>query len=115
MKKLSEFENEDGVVVVAKLLKPIASIVLKVKDFKDPEGMAPIDFVTLMLEKSPKDVMEIFAILSETPVAEYTCNAATILADTLTLAADKELMSLFGLRSQTPTSFGSVSEIAEDR
>lgn len=115
MKRLSEFENEDGVVVVAKLLKPIANIVAKVKDIKNPDGMSPIEFVTLMLENSPADVMEIFAILSETPVAEYRCNAASILADTITLASDKELMSLFGLQSQTPTSFGSASETAEDR
>lgn len=115
MRKLSEFENEDGVVVVARLLKPIANVVANVKDVKDLEGISPIELVTLMLEKSPKDVMEIFAILSEIPVAEYKCNAATILADTITLASDKELMSLFGLRSQTPTSFGSVSETVEGR
>lgn len=111
MKKLSEFQNEDGVVVVAKLLSPIFNIVTKVKDFRD--DMTQIQFVTMMLEKSPKDVMEIFAILSEVPVEEYSCNGASIMRDTITLASDKELMSLFGLQSQTPTSFGSASETTE--
>ena len=114
MKQLSEFKNEEGVVIVAKLLGPISRIVLKMKDAgKKPKG-APVEFLSQMLEDSPKDIMEIFAILSETPVDEYECNAASLLMDTIKLAADKEFMGLFGLQSQTPTSSGSASENTED-
>ena len=113
MKQLSEFKNEEGVAIVAKLLKPIAKICAKFKDVK--EGTAPVEFLTDALEKSPKEIMSIFAILSEVPEEEYKCNAATILIDTMKLAMDKEFMSLFGLRSQTPTSSGSVSENTEDQ
>jgi len=114
LKKLSEFKNEDGVIVIAKLLQPIFRIIQNIKDVPRPEGMNAIEFVSLMLEKSPKDVVEIFAILDETPVDKYECNGATIMANTLTLASDKELMELFGLQSQTQTSSGSVSETTED-
>lgn len=113
MKQLSEFRNEQGVVVVAKLLSPISRIILKMKDAR-PTG-TPIEFVTELLEASPKDIMEIFAILSETPVEEYECNGASLLADTIKLASDKEFMNLFGLQSQTQTSSGSVSENTEAR
>lgn len=114
MKQLSEFKNEEGVVVVAKLLSPISRIVLKLKDAgKKPMGSA-VEFLSQVLEESPKDIMEIFAILSETPVEQYECNAASLLMDTVKLAADKEFMSLFGLQSQTPTSSGSASESTED-
>ena len=113
MKKLSEFKNEEGVIVIAKLLQPIARIVQAIKDEPRPDGMNAMAFVSTMLAKSPKDVMEIFAILSETPVEEYECNGASIMADTLTLASDKELMELFGLQSQTQTSSGSASETTE--
>ena len=113
MKQLSEFKNEQGVVIVAKLLNPITRIVMKMKDEgKKPSG-SPIEFLTSMLEESPKDIMEIFAILSETPVEEYECNAASLLMDAVKLAADKEFIGLFGLQSQTPTSSGSVSASIE--
>lgn len=114
MKQLSEFKNEEGVIIVAKLLGPISRIVLKMKDAgKKPKGSA-VEFLSQVLEDSPKDIMEIFAILSETPVDEYKCNAASLLMDTIKLASDKEFMSLFGLQSQTPTSSGSASENTED-
>ena len=114
MKQLSEFKNEDGVVVVAKLMNPIYNMVsvLRGKGLK-PEG-TPIEFLSKALSECPKHVMEIFAILSETPVEEYECNGASLLMDTVKLASDKEFMSLFGLQSQTPTSFGSVLESTED-
>lgn len=111
MKRLSEFENEQGVIVVAKLLQPIARIVANASKI-DREKSA-IEFVGSMLENNPRDTMEIFAILSETPVEEYHCNGASLLGDTVKLASDKELMALFGLQSQTPTSSGSASETTE--
>ena len=111
MKRLSEFENEQGVIVVAKLLHPIARIVANAANI-DREKSA-IEFVSSMLENSPKETMEIFAILSETPVEEYRCNGASLLADAVKLASDKELMALFGFQSQTKTSSGSVSETTE--
>lgn len=107
MKKLSEFKNEDGVRVIAKLLQPISRILMAMQGEK-LEGRTALEVIPLMLEKSPKDVVEIFAILSETPVDEYECNGASIMANTLKLASDKEFMELFGLQSQTETSSGSV-------
>lgn len=108
MKKLSEFKNEEGVIIISKLLQPVFRIIQKVHDMERPDGMTAMDFVSMMLEASPKDVIEIFAILSETPVDEYECNGASIMANAIILASDKELMELFGLQSQTPTSSGSV-------
>lgn len=113
MKQLSEFKNEEGVKVVAKLLSPISNIVRKMKEIGYKPSGTPIDFLSKCLEASTKDVMEIFAILSETPVEEYQCNGASLLKDTVKLASDKEFMELFGLQGQTQTSSGSVSENTE--
>lgn len=114
MKQLSEFQNEEGVIVVAKLLQPIARIVSTMREAgKKPKGK-PVEFLSQVLSDSPKDIIEIFAILSETPVEEYKCSAATLLMDTVKLASDKEFMSLFGLQSQTQTSSGSASASTED-
>ena len=113
MKRLSEFKNEEGVRVIAKLLQPVFRIGQKVKDIPRPVGMTAIELVSIWLENCPEDVIEIFAILSETPVEEYECNGASIMANTLKLASDTELMELFGLQSQTQTSSGSASETTE--
>ena len=112
MKRLSDFKDEEGVAVVAKLLNPIANIVTNAKNAKANKE-APIAFVASMLENSPKDVMEIFAILNEVPPEEYHCTGASLMGDTIKLASDAELMALFGLQSQTETSSGSASESTE--
>lgn len=114
MKQLSEFKNEEGVVVVAKLLEPIARIVTALKKKGIKPGGNAIAFLSSLLAENPRDVMEIFAILSEVPVEEYQCNGASLLMDTVKLASDNEFMGLFGLQGQTPTSSGSASEITED-
>lgn len=110
MKKLSDFKDADGVAVVAKLLRPIAEILRSAKGMKFE---SPIDFVTGVLEENPKAVMQVFAIMNEIPPDEYHCTGASLMVDTLTLASDEELMELFGLRSQTTTSSGSVSASTE--
>lgn len=115
MKKLSEFKNEDGVIVISRLLQPVFRIVQRMSEMERPTDMKTMDFVSAMLEASPKDVIEIFAILSETPVEDYECNGASIMVNALTLASDAELMGLFGLQSQTQTSSGSVSGTTEDQ
>lgn len=110
MKRLSDFKDTEAVSVVAKLLKPIGEIIMSAKGLK---YNTPLEFVTGVLEKSPKSVMEIFAIMNEVPPNEYHCTGASLMVDTMTLASDAELMELFGLRSQTTTSSGSVSESTE--
>ncbi len=115
MKRLSEFKNEEAVIVISRLLQPIFRILERIRDIKRPENMPPMQLVSEMLEASPKDVVEIFAILSEKPVEEYECNGAEMMANALKLASDKEFMELFGLQSQTETSSGSASENTEGR
>lgn len=112
MKKLSEFKNEKGVAVIADLLAPIARMAQNIQGI---DNESPLGFVSEMLKRNPKEIIEIFAILSETPVEEYECDGASLLANTITLASDKELMELFGLQSQTKTSSGSASETIEGR
>lgn len=110
MKRLSDFKDADGVAVVAKLLKPIGELLMSAKGMKYE---TPLEFISNLLEKNPKAIMAIFAIMHEVPPDEYHCSGASLMADTLTLASDVELMELFGLQSQTKTSSGSVSESTE--
>lgn len=109
MKKLSDFKDEQGAIVVAKLLPPIFEIIQNAAN-SDAKDKAPIEFVSQMLQNSPGATKTIFAILSEVEPEDYHTNAVEILQNVVTLATDDDLMSLFGLRRQTETSSGSASE-----
>lgn len=111
--KLSEFENEKGVEVVAKLLVPIGNIVSN-RDNAKARGGTKLEFVSAMLANNPRDVMDMLAILDEKDPKEYHCNAATVIFDVMNMLADEELLQLFGLQRQTTTSSTSASESGAD-
>lgn len=113
--RLSEFRDEQGVEVVAKLLVPIGKIVSNEKNAKAQkeanEGKGSmLDFVSALLQNSPRDVMDMLAILDGKDPNEYHCSAATVLVDALHMMSDHELLMLFGLQRQTLASPGSALE-----
>lgn len=113
--RLSEFRDEQGVEVVAKLLVPIAKIVSNEKNAKAQkeanEGKgSTLDFVSALLQNNPRDVMDMLAILDGKDPNEYHCSAATVLVDALHMMSDPELLMLFGLQRQTLASPGSALE-----
>lgn len=110
--KLSEFRDEKGIEVVARLLVPIANIA-KNKDVAAAKGKSMLEFASAMLQNSKRDVMDMLAILNDTDPAEYHCSAASVLADVFNMLTDTELMQLFGLQSKTAASSGSASESTE--
>lgn len=110
--KLSEFRDEKGIEVVAKLLVPIANIA-KSKAASEAKGKSLIEFAAAMLQNNAKDVMDMLAILDDKNPEEYHCSAASVLVDVFTMLNDPELMQLFGLRSKTQASSGSASETTE--
>ena len=113
--RLSEFKDEKGIEVVAQLLVPISKIVSNKenaaiqKRLKD-QGGSMLDFASAMLRNSPRAVMDMLAILDGKDPEHYHCSAATALRDVFNMLSDPELLSLFGLQSQTPVSSGSASE-----
>lgn len=112
MKRLSEFNDERGIEVIAELLDPIYGIVSNVKNAEAKDkGLIP--FAQAMLKNSAKEVMHIFAILGETKPEDFHCNAAQALQNAVKLFDDAELMELFGLQSEITTSAGSASENTE--
>lgn len=108
MKKLSEFENEKGIEIVADIIPYIAEIASNPKN-KETKGNAA-NLAASMLKNNATAVKGILAVLNETPENEYNCNAASVLVDVLTLLSDEDFMQLFGLQSKTAASSGSVSE-----
>lgn len=116
--KLSDFKDEKGVEIAAKLLPSITNIVTNEKTAAVQKAMEGtngnlMEFASAMLQNSPRDVMNMLAILHEHDKKEYHCSAATVLVDTLSMITDPDLLALFGLQGQTPASSGSASENTE--
>lgn len=111
MKRLSEFQDEQAIKVVAKLLVPIGNI-MNTPGVESAEGKTVIEYASCMLEKCAKDVKDMLAILNEEDPKSFRCNAATVMRDVVTMFSDKELMALFISQSQTEGSktSGSASE-----
>lgn len=114
--KLSDFKDEKGIEVVAKLLVPIGNIANNAKNAvaKDEGYLA---FASALLQNNASDVKAMLAILNDKNPDDYHCDGATVLVDTYNMLSDPALMALFGLQSKTSTSSGSAStigEVAED-
>lgn len=110
--RLSDFKDEKGVEIIAKLLVPIKNIA---SNPKNAEARKEGDwaFASAMLQNSPRDAMDMLAILHEQDPKDYHCSAATVLVDVFNMISDPELLALFGLQSQTTASSGSASENTE--
>lgn len=113
MKRLSEFEGDAGFEMVANLIPYIGEIVQNEDNKKLANGGTAMDFVAALLHNSRHAVKGILALLNEVPIDEYKVTAASLLVDTIIMVNDPDLMVLFGLQRQTPTSSGSVSESTE--
>ena len=113
--RLSDFEDEKAIEVIADLIGPISTIAREIQKNKK-DDMTVAQLVGFALKKCKKEAIQMFAILNDIPVEEYHCNGATILADMINMFSDPSLMQLFGLQSKMPTSSGSASvntEVAE--
>lgn len=109
MKKLSEFEGDAGIDLVADLMPYIYEIVSNPETAKARSENILL-FAQALLKNNKPAVKGILALLNETPVEEYKISAASILVDTLTMLNDDALMALFGLQSKKTACSGSVSE-----
>lgn len=113
MKRLSDFKDDAGFEMVTNLIPYISEIVQNEDIKKLADGGTAMDFVAALLRNSRHAVKGILALLNEMSIDEYKVTAASLLIDTILMVNDPDLMALFGLQRQTPTSSGSVSENTE--
>lgn len=120
MKRLSEFKDLDGIRLISKLMLPIGRIVqnkevASARAAAKAEGrdLSMLELAGVMLESGAQDIMSMLALLNEEDPADYHCNAATVMADVLTMFGDPDMQALFGLQRQTTPSSGSASESTE--
>ena len=116
MKKLSEYENEEALELLADTLVPITRISADeefVKKFRSGNVMLAIQYV---LKNHKNDVLTILARLEGVPLEEYKCNIFTLPLVLIKLINDPELMDFFasqGLKINVE-SFGSAMVNTEE-
>ena len=112
MKRLSDFKDENAIVVVAQLLEPIMTIVTNPGNGKFKDEKNGFKMFSGFLSNSPKAMMDIFAILSEQDADNYHCDGVEVTKNLMTLVSDSRLLELFTSQGQTgdATSSGSASE-----
>ena len=100
MQRLSDFKNEEAVIVVGELLDPILAILQDVANASIELDGNYIKMFSQIFKNSPKQMLHIFAILSRQKPEEYTCTATEVMANIVTIATDAELIGLFTSQSR---------------
>lgn len=116
MKKLSDFDDEKGVQIAAEILGITLEILSVEENAKQNNEKNPFKMFTTFMKNSPKEMMQIFAILSEENPEEYHCDGATAMENMLILSNDQILVGLFISQGQMgdAKSSGSASEKTEN-
>lgn len=114
--KLSEYQNEDALDILADIIEPAAEIFAD----KEVSSLLAVDgsrlkAVRVAIKNHKRAIIEILAALDGTPVDSYKCNVLTLPAKVLEILNDKELMQLFTFAEQTggAKSSGSATESTE--
>lgn len=116
MAKLSSFENEDGLELLAEIIDPVSEIVAD-KEFQTLIQNHKIkDSVKVLLRNHPKSVVHILAALDKVSVEDYHGNVVTMTKSLFELLDDKEVLELFISQGQIEegNASGSAMESTED-
>ena len=113
--KLSEYQGEAALDILADLIEPAGEIVSD-KEIGEVFKKNRFRAIGLAIKNHKKAVMQIMAIMDGVPVDEYKCNVFTLPAKILELLNDPALIQLFTYQGQTgdAKSSGSVSENTEE-
>ena len=112
--KLSEYQGEAALDILADLIEPTGEIMSDKeigKMFKENRFKA----IGLAIKNHKKAVMQILATVDGVPVDEYKCNVFTLPVKILELLNDPDIIQLFTYQGQTggASSSGSASENIE--
>jgi len=115
--KITDFENEDALDLIADLITPATEIFSddKVRDMARANG-DKMAIAQHILKNHKSAIIEIFARMNNTPVKDYKCNAITLMRDLLDILNDKDLLAVFTSAEQKKenTSFGSATESTKE-
>ena len=113
--KLSEYQGEAALDILADLIEPVGEI-MSDKEIGEVFKKNRFKGIGLAIKKHKKAVMKIMATMDGIPVEEYKCNVLTLPVKILELLNDPDLVQLFTYQGQTgdAKSSGSASENIEE-
>lgn len=115
MKKISAYENEDALDLLADIIEPVGEI------FADKDIAALIrdgkktTAIKSAIKNHKKAMIEILARFEGVPVEEYKCNVLSLPTTVLGILNDEDLLGFFtaSVQKNTDTSGGNVTENTE--
>ena len=121
LKKLSDYQGEEAIELMADIIEPMTTILgdEEVQKLAKAGVKAPAKYIKPMLKGHPREVIEILARIEGEPYEEYSkkVNAFTLPVQLLAVINDPQVKSLFTLQGQTAktslASFGSATENTE--
>ena len=113
--KLSEYQGEAALDILADLIEPAGEI-MSDKQIGDVFKENRFKAIGLAIKNHKKAVMQIMATMDGVPVDEYKCNVFSLPVKILEILNDPDLVQLFTYQGQTgdAKSSGSASENIED-
>lgn len=100
MKKLSEYKDEEALVLLADLIDPITDIVGDKEVVSAFRKKGKLHGAKLAIKKHTKSVFKCLAILEQVPVEDYHCNIITLPKTILDIINDTDLIDFFNSQSQ---------------
>ena len=113
--KLSEYQGEAALDILADLIEPVGEI-MSDKEIGEVFKKNRFRAIGLSIKNHKKAVMQIMATIDGVPVEEYKCNVFTLPVKILELLNDPDIVQLFTYQGQTggANSSGSASENTEE-
>ena len=113
--KLSEYQGEAALDILADLMEPAGEI-MSDKEIGEVFKENRFKAIGLAIKNHKKAVMQILATMDGVPVEEYKCNVFSLPVKILELLNDPEMIQLFQYQGQTgdAKSSGSASENTEE-
>lgn len=101
MKKLSEYQNEDALELMADLIEPAVEV-FSDKAIADAWNKGKrARAVSVAIKNHKSEVLQMLATLEGVPVREYKCNLATLPGIILNILNDAELLAFFKSQGQS--------------
>ena len=111
MKKLSDFQGEEALDLLADLIEPASEIMADPKMRELIEGKNKGAIVKALIKNHKKQIIEILAIIDGVPVEEYKVNVFTIPLKLLDILNDKELVDFFTSQEQMEEQTASIGSL----
>ena len=113
--KLSEYQGEAALDILADLIEPAGEI-MSDKEIGEVFNKNRFKAIGMAIKNHKKAVMHIMSTIDGVPVEEYKCNVLTLPVKILELLNDPDLVQLFTYQGRTgdAISSGSASENTED-